>query len=186
MSLLAEVWDAVKAVAGGLATVNKRIKAPPATEFYPYQKPKVPPVSVQFLALIQNEDGTDRCVACLACERVCPSQVIAIERKRNPEGKGFVLERFDLDFANCMHCANCVEACPVSAIVTVPDFEHATYDIRLLKADKAMLDHIGQQAPYWYSPKFGVELRTPEGKIEKAPPEMQPGGLAELLKEEEA
>ncbi len=185
MSLFAEVWEAVKAVATGLETVHKRVKQPPATEFYPYKKPEIPPVSVQFLALIQEEDGSDRCVACLQCERVCPSQVIAIERKRNPEGKGFVLERFDLDFANCMHCANCVEACPVSAIVTVGEFEHAVYDINLLKADKAFLDHIGHEAKIWYSPKFGVEMRTPEGKIVKAPPEMQPGGLAELLKEAE-
>jgi len=179
MSLFAEVWEAVRAVAEGMKTVHRRVKEPPATEFYPYEKPEIPPVSVQFLALIKNEDGTDRCVACLQCERACPSQVIAIERKRNPEGKGFVLERFDLDFANCMHCANCG---PVSAIVTVGEFEHAVYDIHLLKADKAFLDHVGEKARVWYSPKFGVEMRTPEGKIVKAPPEMQPGGLA-LLEE---
>jgi len=94
-----------------------------------------------------------------------------------------VLERFDLDFANCMHCANCVEACPVSALVAVGDFEHATYEIRNLKADKAFLDFIGEKAKIWYSPKFGVEMRTPDGRIVKAPPELQPGGLAELLSE---
>ncbi len=185
MSLLAEVWEAVRAIGQGMATVNRRVGESAVTEFYPYQKPEIPPVSVQFLALIQNEDGSDRCVSCLACERACPSQVITIERKRNPAGKGFVLERFDLDFVNCMHCANCVEVCPVSAIVTVGDFEHAVYDVNMLKADKAFLDEIGRRAQVWYSPKFGVEIRKPDGSIEKAPPEMQPGGLAELLAGEE-
>jgi formate hydrogenlyase subunit 6/NADH:ubiquinone oxidoreductase subunit I/predicted flap endonuclease-1-like 5' DNA nuclease len=161
---------------------------PVFTEMYPFTQPDLPPVSVQSLALIKNEDGSDRCVSCLACEKVCPSQVITIERKKNPAGKGFVLERFDIDLVNCMYCAACVESCPASAIVTIQDFELSTFNVQSLKADKEFLDDQGLRARQWYSPKIGVEYReeiaenTLHGKIVKAPVEEQPGGLALMEK----
>ncbi len=182
MSLLQEVWQAVKAIGTGMATVHKRVYEEPPTEFYPYVLPDLPPVSVQSLALVENEDGTERCIVCLQCERACPAQVITIERHRNPEGKGFLIDRFDIDLANCMYCSACVEACPVSSIVTIQDFEMSTYDLHTLKADIDFLHEQAKRSRQWYSPKFGVEIRTEDGRIEKAPPEMQPGGLAELLK----
>ena len=86
MSLLSEVWQAVKALGTGMATVHKRVYEEPPTEFYPYVQPDLPPVSVQSLALVENEDGSERCIVCLQCERACPAQVITIERHRNPSG----------------------------------------------------------------------------------------------------
>ncbi len=184
MSLLKDIWNAVSGIGKGMEKTYNTQFDPTFTELYPFQKPDLPPTSVQSLALIQNEDGTDRCVSCLACEKVCPSQVITIERKRNPAGKGFVLERFDIDLVNCMYCAACVEACPAQAIVTIQDFELSTFNLQTLKADKEFLDLQGLRADKWYSPKVGVEYRTDvnkdnlHGKIVKAPVEEQPGGLA--------
>jgi len=179
MTMLKDVGGLVGALATGLKTTVDTALRKPVTQLYPYTKPDLPPVSCQSLALIV-EDGQDRCVSCLQCEVVCPSQVITIERRRaTPPKKGFVLERFDIDLVNCMYCAACVEACPVSAIVTIQDFEQSTYDLATLKADKLFLDELGNQAPQWYSPKLGVEYRDPKtGKITVAPPEQQPGGAA--------
>lgn len=188
MSLLKDIWNAVNGIAKGMGKTYDEQFDPVFTEMYPFVKPELPPVSCQSLALIQNEDGTDRCVSCLACEKVCPSQVITIERKRNPAGKGFVLERFDIDLVNCMYCAMCVEACPASAIVTIQDFELSTYNLQTLKADKQFLDEQGLRAAQWYSPKIGVEYREPDagnaihGRIVKAPVEEQPGGLETMEK----
>jgi NADH-quinone oxidoreductase subunit I len=188
MSLLKDIWSAVSGVGKGMEKTYDEQFQPIFTDLYPFELPKLPPVSVQSLALIQNEDGTDRCVSCLACEKVCPSQVITIERKRNPAGKGFVLERFDIDLVNCMYCAACVESCPAQAIVTIQDFEMSTPNLQSLKADKEFLDLQGLRAAQWYSPKVGVEYRveTPEnpthGKIVKAPVEDQPGGMQEMEK----
>ena len=165
-------------IAKGMGVVQSAPEHGTFTNLYPYDLPDLPPVSCQSLALIQEEDGSDRCVSCLACEKVCPSQVITIERKRNPEGKGFVLDRFDIDLVNCMYCAACVEACPVSAIVTVQDFELSTYDLLTLKADKAFLDAQGHRAQQWYGPKLGVEVRNSEGLPEVAALKEQPGGEA--------
>jgi NADH-quinone oxidoreductase subunit I len=188
MSLLKDIWSAVSGVGKGMEKTYDEQFQPIFTDLYPFELPKLPPVSVQSLALIQNEDGSDRCVSCLACEKVCPSQVITIERKRNPAGKGFVLERFDIDLVNCMYCAACVESCPAQAIVTIQDFEMSTPNLQSLKADKEFLDLQGLRAAQWYSPKVGVEYRveTPEnpthGKIIKAPVEDQPGGMQEMEK----
>jgi NADH-quinone oxidoreductase subunit I len=188
MSLLKDIWNAVSGVGKGMQKTYDEQFDPVFTNMYPFVQPDLPPVSVQSLALIQNEDGSDRCVSCLACEKVCPSQVITIERKRNPAGKGFVLERFDLDLVNCMYCAACVEACPAQAIVTIQDFELSTPNLQSLKADKAFLDAQGLRARQWYSPKVGVEYREEDpnnpvhGRIVKAPLEEQPGGLQEMEK----
>ncbi len=192
MSLLKDIWNAVSGVAKGMEKTYDEQFDPIFTEMYPFDMPKLPPTSVQSLALIKNEDGSDRCVSCLACEKVCPSQVITIERKKNPAGKGFVLERFDIDLVNCMYCAACVESCPASAIVTIQDFEMSTANLQTLKADKDFLDVQGLRAQQWYSPKIGVEYRESvsssnlHGAIVKAPLIDQPGGAAELEKLREA
>lgn len=192
MSILKQATQALKSMGNDLSGIAKGMKvvndAPKHGNFamlYPYEMPDIPAVSCQSLALIREEDGTDRCVSCLACEKVCPSQVITIERGRNPEGKGFILERFDIDLVNCMYCAACVEACPVSAIVTVQDFELSTYDLQTLKADKDFLDEQGDRAQQWYSPKLGVEHRTASGAIAVAEAMEQPGGEADAIAAEE-
>ncbi|NJK43764.1 MAG: 4Fe-4S dicluster domain-containing protein [Pleurocapsa sp. SU_196_0] len=192
MSLLKDIWSAVSGIGKGMTKTYDEQFDPVFTEMYPFEMRVLPPVSVQSLALIKNEDGSDRCVSCLACEKVCPSQVITIERKKNPAGKGFVLERFDIDLVNCMYCAACVESCPASAIVTIQDFELSTPNLQTLKADKDFLDFQGLRAQQWYSPKIGVEYRENvsdsniHGQIVKAPLEEQPGGLAEMEKLREA
>ncbi len=188
MSLLQDIWTAVSGIGKGMTKTYDEQFDPVVTKLYPFEMPSLPPVSVQSLALIQNEDGSDRCVSCLACEKVCPSQVITIERKKNPAGKGFVLERFDIDLVNCMYCAACVESCPASAIVTIQDFEMSTPNLQTLKADKNFLDFQGLRAQQWYSPKIGVEYREGvsqdniHGAIVKAPMNEQPGGLAAMEK----
>ncbi len=188
MSLLKDIWSAVSGIGKGMEKTYEEQFDPIFTEMYPFEMPKLPPTSVQSLALIKNEDGSDRCVSCLACEKVCPSQVITIERKKNPAGKGFVLERFDIDLVNCMYCAACVESCPASAIVTIQDFEMSTPNLQTLKADKDFLDFQGIRAQQWYSPKIGVEYRENvtdtniHGAIVKAPLMDQPGGAAEYEK----
>lgn len=189
MSLLKDIWSSVSGIGKGMAKTQAEFSEPVFTQMYPFVQPDLPPTSCQSLALIKDENGEDRCVSCLACEKICPSQVITIERKRNPAGKGFILERFDIDMVNCMYCAMCVESCPASAIVTVQDFELSTPNLQTLKFDKNFLDEQGLRAGQWYSPKFGVEYREPgdsvHGHIVKAPLTEQPGGLELMAKERE-
>lgn len=52
------------------------------------------------------------CIACEACARACPAECIYIDRAKVPEGKGFYIDAFTVDYTKCLLCAMCVEACP--------------------------------------------------------------------------
>lgn len=67
-----------------------------------------------------------RCTACYICARECPSWCISIEAHaevpdapapgvRRPRAEP-VLDRFELDFSDCMYCGICVEECPFDAL----------------------------------------------------------------------
>ena len=95
---------------------------------YPEERLELPPWTRGRPRLIYDVDSGDlRCTACGACALACPVDVIKIEQ-HPAQGKGKVLDRFDLDMGGCIECALCVEACPFRAIVMAPDFEFGTYD----------------------------------------------------------
>lgn len=56
------------------------------------------------------------CSACLACEKACPIDCIAINVEKDPETKKRHMTKFDIDAAKCMYCGLCVEGCPTGAL----------------------------------------------------------------------
>ncbi len=40
-----------------------------------------------------------------------------------------VLDRFAIDYALCMYCGICIDACPFDALFWSPEFEYASYGI---------------------------------------------------------
>lgn len=67
--------------------------------------------------LMQRDDGTPRCVACMCCSTACPSNCITIVAGERPEEtiEKFPV-RFEIDLLKCIYCGMCVEACPCDAI----------------------------------------------------------------------
>jgi len=81
--------------------------------------------------LKRDEEGRERCVACLLCMWSCPTGAIFItgeETKREEIGKAYPKEKhskiWNLDYQRCIFCGFCQEACPEAAI-----FLEEGYDI---------------------------------------------------------
>lgn len=67
--------------------------------------------------LVQNDDGTIRCVSCGLCEFVCPARAITIDPGEIPDPIQRAPVEFRIDMLRCILCGMCEEACPEEAIV---------------------------------------------------------------------
>jgi NADH-quinone oxidoreductase subunit I len=126
----------------GLATTARALLRPASTQEYPDVEPELPPRSRGVIALVE-----ENCTVCMLCARECPDWCIYIDSHKEtlpaPEGGRArtrnVLDRFAIDFALCMYCGICIEACPFDALFWSPEFEYAEYDIAELTHEKERL-----------------------------------------------
>jgi NADH-quinone oxidoreductase subunit I len=122
-----------KGLAQGLAVTLRSMGKRSVTQEYPHQRPHLPPRSRGVIALLE-----ENCTVCMLCARECPDWCIYIDshkETKEPTTEGGrarvhnVLDRFAIDYALCMYCGICIEACPFDAIFWSPEFEYASYDI---------------------------------------------------------
>jgi NADH-quinone oxidoreductase subunit I len=112
------------------------------TRQYPEVQPDLPPRSRGVIALLE-----ENCTVCMLCARECPDWCIYIDSHKEtlpaPEGgrprSHNVLDRFAIDFALCMYCGICIDACPFDALFWSPEFEYAEYDIAELTHERDRL-----------------------------------------------
>jgi NADH-quinone oxidoreductase subunit I len=130
-------------LARGLAITLRTMTRRAHTRQYPDAKPALPPRSRGVIALFE-----ENCTVCMLCARECPDWCIYIDSHKEtvpPREEGArarqrnVLDRFAIDFALCMYCGICIEACPFDALFWSPEFEYAEYDIRELTHEKDRL-----------------------------------------------
>ena len=72
------------------------------------------------------------CTGCLACDRACPIDCIAMAIEKNAQTREIVISQFDIDLAKCMYCGLCSEVCPTGAIHHTTEFEGADYSLESL------------------------------------------------------
>jgi NADH-quinone oxidoreductase subunit I len=84
---------------------------------YPEERKELSPRHRSLHRVLSREDGKPRCVACMLCVTVCPSECLSIEAAEDddPEVQKYAA-RFVVDLNRCCFCGFCVEACPVDAI----------------------------------------------------------------------
>jgi NADH-quinone oxidoreductase subunit I len=96
---------------------NVLTRAETQTIQYPEEKKPYPARSRGLHRLMQRDDGTVRCVACMCCPTVCPANCITIiPAETNNKGVEKYPAVFEIDELRCVVCGLCVEACPCDAI----------------------------------------------------------------------
>ncbi|MBM3293612.1 MAG: NADH-quinone oxidoreductase subunit I [Candidatus Aminicenantes bacterium] len=95
----------------------KRLRAGAVTFQYPEVRKPLAARHRSLHRLVARPDGRPRCVACLLCVTVCPSECIFVEAEEDPDPDvQKTAGRFEIDLARCSFCGFCVEACPEDAI----------------------------------------------------------------------
>ena len=139
---------------------------------YPDQQREMSPRLRTRHRLMQRDDGTPRCVACMLCETVCPAKCIYITPAEHPDPNiEKVAKSFDLDLGKCVYCGYCVEVCPEDAI----RMDTQRHDIAATSRDGMWLDiiellHPGSKKPSDPPKKF-VQLSLDDFRRLKSSPE---------------
>src|SRR5205085_1554171 len=113
---------------------------------------------------------------CYKCSRECPDWCIYIDAHKEthePASGGRarsvkVLDRFAIDYALCMYCGICVEACPFDALFWSPEFEYSEYDITKLTHEKEKLEEWTYRVPP--PPPLEVGAEPPAEVLQASPP----------------
>ena len=122
----------LSSAARALATsFHNLLRKPVTVEFPRVIRPRAERYRASF-ALLHEDDGDEACIGCLQCERICPSQVIAIKaggKRESPisgKKRGYA-DDFVLDLNACIYCELCVQVCPTDAIVMTREPELPAY-----------------------------------------------------------
>lgn len=96
---------------------------------YPHEKPQLSPAYRSAIKLIRfDETNSHDCVACLACERICPSFCISIEGGKVEGIKKKRASKFEMDFALCSLCGLCIDVCPTTTLEYSKLYDEAGYN----------------------------------------------------------
>ena len=64
--------------------------------------------------------NAQRCIQCQRCVRICEEVVGAVALGTVEKGMDTEVTGFENSLAGCDHCGNCIEVCPVGALMSTP------------------------------------------------------------------
>lgn len=114
------------------------------------------------------ESGTNRCIGCGLCEKICISNCIKMDTRIDEKSRKEVVE-YTINLGRCIFCGYCAEVCPELAIVHGDRYENASEQRAhfVLKDDLLTpFDSIKQQIEF---DGFGAISPDADKKIKKTP-----------------
>lgn len=105
----------------GLGTTIAQVFKPTFTHQYPEERFKPLP-SFRGRPVLVTENGTERCVACGLCARVCPALAIDVQASETALEKERYPIKFEINMVRCIFCGFCEEVCPEEAIVMSDEY----------------------------------------------------------------
>lgn len=94
-----------------------------STVQYPFKKLTMFPRFKGPVVFVKDpQTGKNRCIACKACERICPSMCIRVEGEKGPDGKRRPT-LYTMDNGLCCLCSLCIEVCPTNALEHSREYE---------------------------------------------------------------
>lgn len=125
----------------GLGLTFRQMFKPKFTRQYPEEK-WIPPSSYRGRpVLVQEDDGSERCVACGLCSRVCPALAIEVQAGETERDKERYPVKFEINMVRCIFCGFCEEVCPEEAIIMSDEYElvFSSQDEAIFGKDKLLV-----------------------------------------------
>lgn len=105
------------------------VRSKAVTLQYPKEKPVLSPAYRSAIKLIRFEETNSHdCVACKACERICPSYCIKLDGGKVEGIKKKRVATFEMDFALCSLCGLCLDVCPTDTLEYSKVYAEAGYN----------------------------------------------------------
>ncbi len=93
---------------------------------YPMEKFVMPPRYRGVHKLMRLlESGSERCIGCGLCEKICVANCIAMETSLGSDGRKKV-DNYSINLGRCVYCGLCADVCPEIAIVHGCEYELAS------------------------------------------------------------
>lgn len=134
------------------ATLREFLKAPTTVEYPKVVRPRAPRLRGSF-ALTKDAAGDENCIGCKKCEKVCPSEVIALTTIKKPspvtgKARGYASD-FTLNLQGCIICELCVQVCPTDAIIMLREQEPPAFTREDLVLTMDRLYKNGEKREVW-------------------------------------
>jgi NADH-quinone oxidoreductase subunit I/NAD(P)H-quinone oxidoreductase subunit I len=126
------IKEAVVTIFDGMAVTASHFVRKPYTIQYPDRIPVRVQDTLPFRYRGILDVDLEICTGCLACDRACPINCIAIAIEKNAQTREILISQFDIDMAKCMYCGLCSEVCPTGSIHHTTEFEGADFSLESL------------------------------------------------------